>query len=347
VPENTAVTISGTISDPGWLESLTATIDWGDGADPTALAGTLENVRPDATLAFEVSHVYGDNGTFTVEVCGVDDDTSTCETIDVSVTNVDPTAVIDTSGAVSFPGGPALVATVGEPLSVSGRSTDPGSDDLTLSWDWDDGPPAPDVTTPYWNDPNIADPFPSPEINPRDVTDSKSHTFTGACFYEVAFAALDDDGGSAADSVDVVILGDADLPRSAGYWYQQYRNGPAQKLDDVTLGCYLEIVGLVSSVFHELTDASTPARARSVLRNPAAASDVVVQLDRQLLAAWLNFANGAVAWDELVDTDGDGVADTQFGVVVSTAEADRSNPASSDAVLEAHKDVLELINISG
>jgi subtilisin family serine protease len=347
VPENTTVTVSGTISDPGWEESLTATIDWDDGAGPSALAGTLENVRPHATLTFSASHVYGDNGTFDVEVCGADDDTSTCATVAVTVTNVAPTATIDTSGAVAFPGGPALVATIGEPLDVSGRSTDPGSDDLALSWDWDDGPPAPDVTTAYLNAPPSPDPFPSPEINPRDVTDSQSHTFTGACFYEVGFAALDDDAGSASDSVDVVILGDADLTRSAGYWYQQYRGGPAQQFDDATLGCYLEIVGLVSSVFHELTDASTPARARDVLRNPSGSSSVEVQLDRQLLAAWLNFANGAVAWDELVDTDGDGVADTEFGVVVSAAEADRLNPASTDAVLEAHKDVLELINVSG
>lgn len=346
VAENTTVTVTGTITDPGWLESLTATIDWDDGAGPTALTGTLENARPDATLSFEVTHVYGDNGTFAVEVCGSDDDTSTCETVDVSVTNVDPTATIDTSAAVAFPGGPALVATVGEPLDVSGRSTDPGSDDLVLSWDWDDGPPAPDVMTTYLNGP-LPDLLPSPEINPRDVTDSQSHTFTGACFYEVVFAASDDDGGSASDSVDVVILGDADLTRSAGYWYQQYRGGPAQKFDAVTLGCYLEIVGLVSSVFHELTDASTPALARGVLRNPSVASDVRIQLDRQLLAAWLNFANGAVAWDELVDTDGDGVADTEFGVVISAAEADRLNPATSAAVLEAHKDVLELINVGG
>ena len=31
--ENTAVTVSGVVSDAGWLETpLTATIDWGDGA---------------------------------------------------------------------------------------------------------------------------------------------------------------------------------------------------------------------------------------------------------------------------------------------------------------------------
>ena len=39
------------------------------------------------------------------------------------------------------------------------------------------------------------------------------------------------------------------------------------------------------------------------------------QLDRQLLTAWLNFANGAFEYGELVDTDGNGVGDTAFSVV--------------------------------
>ena len=42
-PENTAITLTGKISDPGWLDPLTATVDWGDGAG----AGPL-SVRRDA-----------------------------------------------------------------------------------------------------------------------------------------------------------------------------------------------------------------------------------------------------------------------------------------------------------
>ena len=43
VDENTTLTISGVVSDPGWLDVLTATVDWGDGAGPEALPGVLEN----------------------------------------------------------------------------------------------------------------------------------------------------------------------------------------------------------------------------------------------------------------------------------------------------------------
>ena len=92
--EGEAITVTGTISDPGWLEALTATIDWGDGTGVQAIAGgTLENVRPDATLSFSVSHSYGDDsgaGTFTATVCGLDDDTSTCAPIALTITNEPP-----------------------------------------------------------------------------------------------------------------------------------------------------------------------------------------------------------------------------------------------------------------
>ena len=71
-----AVTISGVITDPGWLDPLTATIDCGDGTGVQPLAGTLENSRPDASLTYSVTRTYGDNGTFTIMVCASDDDTS-------------------------------------------------------------------------------------------------------------------------------------------------------------------------------------------------------------------------------------------------------------------------------
>src|SRR4029079_3899489 len=56
VAENTATTLAGTIRDPGWLDSLSGTIDWGDGSAVQNISGTLENVRPDATLTFSTTH---------------------------------------------------------------------------------------------------------------------------------------------------------------------------------------------------------------------------------------------------------------------------------------------------
>jgi hypothetical protein len=67
-------------------------------------------------------------------------------------------------------------------------------------------------------------------------------------------------------------------------------------------------------------------------------------LDRQLLAAWLNYANGAVALTTMVDTDGKGGVDTLFGTVIAAAEAARLNPASTAEQLLALKNILERIN---
>jgi hypothetical protein len=343
-PENTAVTVNVLVSDPGWLDPLTATIDWGDGAGASALVGVLENTRPNATLTASPTHVYGDNGTFTVEACAADDDTSgNCSSIQVGVTNVAPTAEIDKSAATIVNGQAAFIAHAGEPVPFSGRSTDPGSDDLTLKWVWGDG--TPDAVTTYLNNPGLGpDPFPSPEINPRDVTDNKSHTFGEACLYTTTFSAVDDDGGASADdSIAVIIAGNALDARNAGYWQTQYRPRPTAFSEAQRL-CYLAIARFMSAVFSEEVSLDTVAQAFEVLFVGGNDGDAKEQLDRQLLTAWLNFANGAFDFGELVDTNGDGTADTAFSAVIANAEAVRLNPASTEAQLHAQKDLLESIN---
>ena len=342
--ENTILTVTGLVSDPGWLDPLTATIDWGDGAGPQPISGTLENVRPDATLTFSVDHVYGDDGSFTVTVCGSDDDTTTCApAFNVVIDNVDPTAVIDEGETTLVNGIPTIIVHAGETITFSGRSTDPGSDDLVLSWDWDDGPPAPDVSTTYLvNDP-LTDPDPSPSVQPRDVTDMVDHAFADACIYQVGFAAADDDDGTASDSVAVLITGNEDDGRPSGYWSHQYRRQGSTDFDDATLTCYLEIVDFVSDVFHEVRDVSTFPLARSLLFTQGVSVSKRDQLDRDLLTVWLNFANGAVEWDELVDTNRDGTADTVFHVAMETAEAVRLNPASTNAQFDAQRAILQSI----
>ncbi|HKZ75728.1 MAG TPA: PKD domain-containing protein [Actinomycetota bacterium] len=341
-PENTAVTVTGMVTDPGWLDPLTATVDWGDGTPVEPIAGTLENVRPDATLTFSTSHVYGDNGTFTVDVCGSDDDTTTCASIPVVFTNIDPTAQIDTTGAVLVGGVPTFIAHAGDPVTFSARSTDPGSDDLTLSWNFGDGTPI--VTVTSLVNPPATDPADSPSIQPRDVTDSQTHAFAGACTYVLTFGAEDDDGGNVQDTVDVVITGNAEAAGSAGFWHRQAR-GDGQ-FDPASLQCLLDIAGFMSSVFNEERDASTPANARDVLKVNQT-SDMAERLDRQLLAAWLNFANGALDLSEMVDTVGGSAPDTTFGAAIAAAEAVRLDPASTRAELEEQKDILERINTSG
>ena len=234
--ENVEMAISGTVTDPGWRDPLSATIDFGDGTGAHALAGAVENVRPDATFSYDLTHAYGDDGTFTIKVCGADDDvTSVCVTTPVTVTNVAPTATIGEGDATDINGTSVILGHAGAPVDLSGRSTDPGSDDLTLRWSWDDGDPLIDVSTTYLVNPPNTDPDPSPTLQPRDVTDERSHAFGQACTYDVGFSALDDDAGSASDTIKVLIAGNQDDGRPTGYWAQQYRQRGGVEIDHATL----------------------------------------------------------------------------------------------------------------
>jgi hypothetical protein len=340
--ENTTVTLTGTVSDPGWLDPLSATISWGDGSAVQALGGTVENARPNATLAFTASHTYGDNGTFVAQICAADDDTTPCTTIALQVTNTAPTAVIDLSGAVSVNGTPTIVAHAGSSVAFSGRSTDPGSDDLTLTWTWGDGTPA-TSTTSLVNPPSL-DPAVSPSIQPRDVLHGASHAFSGACAYETTFGVGDDDGGSASQTAAVIIVGNGHPNQPHGYWRQQFRfYNEAKGNADFSaerLGCYLKIADYMSRVFHQQTDASTFLRSADVL-DTNQTSDVLELFDQQLLAAWLNFANGAIEWNRLVDTNGDRTADTRFLDAIAAVESLRLEPGTPRAELDRRKVILE------
>jgi len=345
VDENSAVSVSGTISDAGWLDPLSATIDFGDGAGAQALAGVEEHARPDGTITYDVNHVYGDDGTFTITVCAADDDVANiCRTAAATVDNVDPTAAINEDDAVTINGTPVLLGTSGAPVDFAGRATDPGSDDLTLRWDWDDGAPAIDRSTVFLVNAPFPDPDPSPSVQPRDVTDETAHAFGQACTYDVGFSALDDDGGSAADAIKVLIAGNADRGRPSGYWAHQYRQRGSIDFDDATLACYLEIADFVSAVFHEQRDASTFQKAQKILFSQGQPVGKRDQLDRDLLTAWLNFANGAVGWATPVDTNGDGTADTPFSDALQAAEAVRLDPAATPGQLDAQRAIVQAIN---
>ena len=343
ITENTAVTIAGTIRDPGWLDTLTATIDWGDGSAAQNLTGTTEKERPDSTLEFSTSHTYGDDGIYSVKVCAADDDTTPCKSIAVTVTNVKPTAVIDTSGTVSVNGVPTVIAHAGTSVDFGVRVTDPGSDDETVTWDWGDGTPA-DVSTSLVNPPAPDPPF-SPSIQPRDISAASGHAFAKACVYTSGLGVSDDDGGSTTGSLNVIIVGNNHPNRPHGYWKQQNRyhafaTGPAPDFDSATLGCYLKIAAHMSTVFNDKTAAATFAQAYDVL-DTSSTSQINELFDQQLLAAWLNFANGAIEWNRLVDTNGDKTPDTRFLTAIEAAESLRIKPTATRKQLDAMKKIVE------
>jgi hypothetical protein len=345
IDEGQSTAFSASFSDAGWNDTYTGSINWGFGAPESATPSVTTQGSAGVADSGTISgtHTYMDDGSFTVTGTVNDDDSGTdSDSAAVTVNNVDPTSAVNETGTVLINGVPTIIVGAGDPVPFSGKSTDPGSDDLTLSWDWDDGPPAPDVSTTYLHDALVdPDPDPSPDGTARDVTDSKTHTFGDACFYDVTFGAADDDGGSSSDDIAVVVVGNFDETRSQGYWKAELgrpRDHTATELD-----CLLDIVGFMSSVFDEVRNASTRQLAIAVL-NKATSSIAKDILDVQLLAAWLNFADGRVALTDMVDVKGSSAPDTTFGALMLAAEAARLDPTSTRAELLEFAKQLERVN---
>ena len=334
-------------NDKGTLDTHTATIDWGYGdLLEDGLVSEVPFGPPGSTAgadgAVSGSHIYGDNGLFPVTVAVTDDDGgSGSDSFDMTVENVDPTAEIDESDAVLVNGMPTFLAHAGEPMDFAGRATDPGSDDLFLSWDWDDGSPV--VIVEDLVHPPNPDPYPSPDVDPRDVTDTRTHTFVDACLYGIDFLVDDDDGGHGEDQATVIITGNGDKARSEGYWQHQYSGNGEIDFDQATLECYLAIASYASTVFDEERDASTIEQAFDVLFLKQNQGSEREQLDRELLTVWLNFANGSIEYLELLDTDQDGMGDTSFADVVAAAEAVRLDPGATDKEIREQTNILHHI----
>ena len=85
---------------------------------------------------------------------------------------------------------------------MNGHGTDPGSDDLTFTWEIDF---APTITSIYYNDGVGPDPYPSPEINPMDVIDAVTHTYGDNGLFNVTLTVLDDDGGTTVETTEVIV----------------------------------------------------------------------------------------------------------------------------------------------
>ena len=316
-------------------EAESITVDGSASTDPNptdtlTYAWDLDNNGSFETAGIQPSFLAGDDGVFTIRLRVTDaDGASDIDTTTVTVHNVAPTALIDLTGAVIINGIPTILGQAGQPVSFTGKSQDPGSDDLTLTWNFGDGTPNVVVVS-LVNPPN-ADPDPSPSIQPRDVTNNQTHAFGDACVYMIEFTSSDDDGGMAAATANVVIQGSGSggKVQNAAYWKRQYGGQGKIDFDQATLECYLAIAGYVSAFFNEQRDASTIAAAFDVL-TVNNGSPQLKQFDQQLLAALLNFANGAFGVSELSTT--------------AAAEAVRLNPASTAAQILDSRKALQQLN---
>lgn len=336
IEEGKTVSLSGTVTDPGWLSRLSATIDWGFGPVQTNI-GTLENIYPDATLTFDKTHRYGDNGTFPITFCVTDGRTQQCVSTDspVVVSNRAPTVVINQDAVTLVNGDPVIFGRINQPTSFSSDVIDLGSDDLLSVWKWRDG--TPDTRTTYLVNPPALDPEPSPTFQPRAFTDTHTHTYTMPCLYNVRLSVQDDDADSAVDSLPTIITGSATSGHSTGYWRNQYENA----LQPDELECYLNIVNKISTVFSEQKPVTSISAAFDVLAYNGVS--VRSQLDRELLTALLSVAQGGIGYEEMIDIDQDCVLDAPFKEVLDTAETVRANTQASDLELYEQVSIMDQI----
>lgn len=119
--EGSAATLSSSFSDePG--RSHSAIVSWGDGSEWSGIV---------STGPVSLSHVYADNGSYTVTLTITND--VVCQTVvstGVVVVNVAPVV-----GAIQSTASP----TVGSLVAASATVSDPGADTLSAEWNWGDG----------------------------------------------------------------------------------------------------------------------------------------------------------------------------------------------------------------
>ncbi|UCE38009.1 MAG: PKD domain-containing protein [Thermoplasmata archaeon] len=193
--EGEQVGFTGYFNDPGFGDTFTITWDFGDG---TVISGDYYHAEPiniDWYLELE-NHTYGDNGRFTVTLTVEDDDGGEgVETFTAIVINIAPT---------TEPLGPFII-NEGSPFDLIAVSTDPGSDDLTFTWNWGDG--TSDAVTTYYNDGSAPDPYPSPwGTYPFTATDNVSHTYGDNGVYTVTLTVEDDDGDITTYTTNVTVI---------------------------------------------------------------------------------------------------------------------------------------------
>jgi len=265
--------------------------------------GEYDASSSSATTTFS----WGDDYVNTVTLRVTDDEGLSSTTVtQVAISNLSPSLRLDTLGVVLLAGGDAFLGWkgVGQAHQASGR--DPGSDDLTFHWSFG-------YTSTYFNDGAGPDPFPSPRgIYPFEATDTASVTFDAPGVYVISVDVTDDDGGTASDSLPKLVTGDCKCAKTIGFWGHQFRAKGRQHIDNATLEAYLAIVDFASGVFSEQVPASTLEEAEQVFRpggddddDDDDKLDMWAKAVQQALAAWLNFASGAVAWDETMTIRGD------------------------------------------
>jgi hypothetical protein len=323
-------------------------IEWGDGSVEKRTyyndgIGPDPQKSPFGNFPFSVvdsfSHVYGDNGQYTVSITASDDDGGQItKTVDVSTRNLAPSIT---------PFGPVVVDenTLAELLA---SAMDPGSDDLTFQWMWDLGPTF--VNT-HYNDGVGPDPYPSPGGTfPFYAEDMTSNIYGDDGNFTVFLTVTDDDGAIAVYSTYVLVQNVDPLvvavnysvivnePRTVGYWGHQ--------CDVVTpygdhTGILQEWIDEIASRSRVFSGTSTKEEVCSTVQD-GNAEDMTVMAKRQLMALWLNLASGKLLSMTPIDMPSLTSAETLLEAIQEIEDVIMNSTDRND--LERVKDIADNAN---
>ena len=124
--EGSAVSISKDFTDADVLDIHTATIDWGDG---TTSVGTVTGT-PGGSGTVNGTHIYADDGAYTVNVTVADDHGGTAsDTLVATVANVAPVITLNAVSSINANGVAVLTGTIADPGTA---------DTFTVDIDWGD-----------------------------------------------------------------------------------------------------------------------------------------------------------------------------------------------------------------
>ena len=188
IVENGVATVSGTITDPGTVDTFTIIMNWGEGP-------LMSYSYPAGTTSFSETHQYLDDNptgtlsdTYIILLTVTDDDTGIgTATTTVIVDNVDPITAID---SMSQPN-PEFILPIVHTLDFLGSFTDVGTQDThSAVWEW--GDMTLDVGT-------IVE-------SGGSGTVTGSHIYAVPGTFTVTLTVTDDDGGYSFDTFDVVVV---------------------------------------------------------------------------------------------------------------------------------------------
>ena len=199
--ENGTATLSGTIVDPGTLDTFTLDIDWGDPLSPNDTQQVTFPASAIGSQSFSITHQYLDDNPssttsdpYSVSLTVTDDDTDTgTDTQSVTVVNLAPQL-----------SGVSLTPSIDEngTATLAGTISDPGTlDTFTLDIDWGD-PLLPNNTQQVAFGPSATG-SQTFSITHQYLDDNPNGTVSDT--HSVQFTVTDDDGASDSDSETLTV----------------------------------------------------------------------------------------------------------------------------------------------